>query len=173
MSTPGTEAWVRETYGLPCTAELVEIKFCGKRNVKVNKKCARHFIRLGDIFEELAPAYAKQIDDFYDDWTYVCRKIAGTDVYSNHSWGIAIDIDATRNARNGGSYVDSAIWQGARKAVVQAEKEGFRWGGRYSNPDEMHFEVLATPAQLRRWYTRKGKLTWVGRRRLKRRGRLV
>lgn len=165
MSTPGTSAWATEVYGPPCKVELVEIAFCGKRNLRVNKRAARHFLRLGDIFEEFAPQYAAQIDDFLDDWTYACRKIAGTDVWSNHSWAIAVDIDATRNARNGGVYQDSAIWQGARRAVLQAEKEGFRWGGRYTNPDEMHFETLLTPRQIRARYTPKGKpRRWYARR---------
>lgn len=154
--TPGSEPWAKQKYGAPCTQKIVSIDFCG-RNVTVNQRVARHFKRLAQIFEEKAPRYARQIDDFLDDWGYNCRKIAGTEIYSNHAFGLAIDIDATRNARNGGSYTDSAIWQGARLAIIQAEKEGFRWGGRYSNPDEMHFESLLTPAQISARYDRTGK----------------
>lgn len=157
-ATPGSEQWMKQVYGSPCpTADIISINLAGDRRITVNKKCARHFKRLGDIFHEYAPAYWKQIDDFLDDWGYNCRKIAGTSVYSNHSFGTAIDIDATRNSRNGGSYTDSAIWQGASRAVRQAEREGFRWGGRYSSPDEMHFETLLTPRQIRARYTKQGK----------------
>lgn len=166
MSTPGSQEWAIATYGLPCKVELVDINFCGKRNVRINKKCARHFKRLGDIFMEKAPAYAKQIDDFLDDWTYSCRKIAGTDVWSNHSWAIAIDVDATKNPR-GGTIRLGKVWDEARRAVWQAEQEGFRWGGRYSSPDPMHFETLLTPKQIRARYNRNGKPRRWYKRRLK------
>lgn len=147
---------MREKFGPPCQQPIISIDFCG-RSVTVNKKAARHFKRLALIFLERAPQYAKHIDDFLDDWGYNCRVIAGTNTYSNHAFGTAIDIDATRNARNGGSYQDSAIWQGAANAVRQAEREMFRWGGRYSNPDEMHFETLLTPMQIKARYKRDGK----------------
>lgn len=166
MSTPGTQEWAYEVFGAPCKQPIVSMDFCG-RSVTVNKKVRRHFKRLARIFQEKAPNYARHIDDFLDDWGYACRQIAGTSVWSNHSWGIAIDIDATRNARNGGPYTDSAIWQGARNAVLQAEEEGFRWGGRYSNPDEMHFESLLRPAQIRARYDRHGKPRRWYRRRLR------
>lgn len=164
--TPGTEAWARKFYGDPCSQEIVKVYF-GDRYVTVGKQCARHFRRLAIIFEWKAPRYFKEIDDFLDDWGYNCRTIAGTSVYSNHAFGTAIDIDATRNARNGGSYTDSAIWQGARPAILQAEEEGFRWGGRFSNPDEMHFETLLTPTQIKARYKKDGTPRAWYRRRLR------
>lgn len=160
--SPGSAAWGYKYYGDPdapgyVTKNIVSILFCGRR-VTVNRKCARVFLRLARIFEAHAPKYARQIDDFMDDWGFNNRYISGTNVKSNHSFGTAIDIDATRNARNGGSFTDSAIWQGAREAILHAEKEGLiRWGGRYSNPDEMHFECILTPTQARIRYTRDGR----------------
>lgn len=154
MATPGTEQWARDNYGAPCTQKIVTINFCGK-NVTVNKPVSRHFKRLAQIFREKAPVYAKTIDDFQDDWGYVCKVIAGTTTYSNHAFGLAVDIDATRNAR-GGTPPLGQIGLKASAAVHQAEREGFRWGGRYSSPDPMHFESMLTPAQIKARYKRDG-----------------
>lgn len=147
---------MREKFGPPCKQPIVTIQICG-RDVTVNKKAARHFKRLGLILQRYAPMYAHKIDDFLDDWGYACRTIAGSSTYSNHAFGTAVDVDATKNARNGRPYTDSAIWKEAKKAVLQAEKEGFRWGGRYSSPDPMHFETLLTPVQIKARYDRRGE----------------
>lgn len=69
---------------------------------------------------------------------------------SNHSWGVAVDIDAPAN---GGRYIDappapwSPAWRklwpnGLPQAFVEAfEDEGFAWGGRWKGfCDPMHFE---------------------------------
>lgn len=156
MASPGTEAWARSAYGAPCHQPIVTIDFLG-RNVTVNKKCQRHFKRLARIFAEKSPNYAVQIDDFLDDWGYACRKIGSSSTYSNHAFGIAIDIDATKNVQ-GRRYQDTLIWKRAADSVLQAEREGFRWGGRYSTtPDAMHFETLLTPAQINARYYRNGR----------------
>ena len=146
MAHPGTEAWAREKYGPPCTQAIIKVYF-GKRYVTVSKKAARHFRRLAIIFKWKAPGYLAQIDDFYDDWGFACRKIAGSNAYSNHAFGLAIDIDAVRNGQ-GTSALKSPIWTQAKEAVLQAEKEGFGWGGRFSNPVPMHFESRLSPTQI-------------------------
>lgn len=92
-----------------------------------------------------------------ETWGAACRKIAGTDTWSNHAWGLAVDVNAPRNP------MASADWhrrnaRGTRpfglalvcdipEAFIDLwEDHGFRWGGRYgSRPDPMHFEFLGTP----------------------------
>jgi hypothetical protein len=61
---------------------------------------------------------------------------------SNHSWGLALDINAPENPFGGTSHaipeVMGNFW----------ERYGFRWGGHYSGTrDWMHLEYLGTPAQ--------------------------
>lgn len=74
-------------------------------------------------------------------WGYGCRPITGTtNVPSNHSWGLAIDINAPVNGYGSSSHTIPAamgkLWNGY----------GFRWGGDYSgNKDWMHFEFMGTP----------------------------
>ncbi|MCW2708645.1 MAG: family peptidase [Frankiales bacterium] len=55
---------------------------------------------------------------------------------SLHTWGIAIDLDASTNGRGTKGTMDPR--------VVQIFKQwGFRWGGDWSYTDPMHFEIGA------------------------------
>jgi hypothetical protein len=69
--------------------------------------------------------------------TFNVRKIAGSNKWSNHSYGAAVDINSEENGFNTG--------QGTiPKPVVAAFKsEGFAWGGDYrGRTDPMHFEAV-------------------------------
>jgi hypothetical protein len=74
-------------------------------------------------------------------WGYGCRPITGTtNVPSNHSWGLAVDINAPQNGYGSSSHTIPAsmghLWN----------QYGFRWGGDYSGTkDWMHFEFMGTP----------------------------
>ncbi len=72
------------------------------------------------------------------DGCYVPRFIERnpTHAISLHTWGIAIDIDASTNGRGTKGTMDPR--------VVQIFKQwGFRWGGDWSYTDPMHFEIGA------------------------------
>jgi hypothetical protein len=77
--------------------------------------------------------------DPVDDWSFVNRPIRGTSIPSNHSWGLAIDLDASlypqgqRKARPP-QWVDD-IWR----------KYRFDNGAPWANPDPMHYEFNGTP----------------------------
>lgn len=74
----------------------------------------------------------------YGCWGYNCRPISGTSKPSNHSWGLAVDINAPRNPYGGGT--DMPPWM-----VELWESYGFRWGGNYSGTkDPMHYEFLGS-----------------------------
>jgi hypothetical protein len=55
---------------------------------------------------------------------------------SLHTWGIAIDLDASTNQRGGRGTMDARI-------VAIFKRWGFRWGGDWSYTDPMHFELGA------------------------------
>lgn len=107
----------------------------------------------------LAEEFLKELTGKYnyslvgDGWDggYANRNIfiSGRDTgrKSNHSWGLALDINA---AANPVSY-DGRVHSNLPKQISEiAEHYGFFWGGNYSASnyrDPMHFEFLGTPAE--------------------------
>lgn len=79
-------------------------------------------------------------------WGFACRAIRGTDTPSNHSWGLALDINSLTNPMSTTFASDIppavvAMWWAA----------GFYWGGWYgSRPDTMHFEYIHRPSDVDR-----------------------
>ena len=97
-------------------------------------------------------------------WGFACRAISGTQTASNHSWGLAIDLDAPENPYmsatahasahalrkefKNGKVLRSTMPLNASKI---AAKWGFRWGGDYTTkPDPMHFEFMGSVQDARR-----------------------
>lgn len=78
-----------------------------------------------------------------DDWSYANRDIRGFAGHkSYHAWGLAIDLDALKNAL--GSRRHS--WP-SDIAQIAADC-GLFWGGLFQNrPDPMHFEFQGSRAQ--------------------------
>lgn len=81
--------------------------------------------------------------DQLDDWGYANRPIRGTRTPSNHSWGLAIDADATLYPQ-GQSKARFPQW-----VMDVFATYGWENGWRWSNPDPMHFEYSGTPADAR------------------------
>lgn len=108
------------------------------------------------VRRELAPLIAWLIDETerrgYDvrpDWTwgYACRAIRGSSRPSNHSWGLAVDINAPKNPMGPKLITDMPAWM-----VDLWQAHGFRWGGSYqTRPDAMHYEFMGTPADAARY----------------------
>ena len=88
-----------------------------------------------------------------DTGAYNCRPITGGTNYSLHAYGIAVDLNWNTNPYGRTLVTDMAI--GMIEAIEGIRTAGgvqvWRWGGRYSNnKDAMHFEVVASPAELAR-----------------------
>lgn len=80
-------------------------------------------------------------------WGYASRPIGGTRTPSNHSWGLAVDINAPTNPQKSPLTTDMPSW-----LPILWKNYGFRWGGDYrppSIPDTMHFEFMGTPEDAR------------------------
>lgn len=74
-------------------------------------------------------------------WGYAPRKIAGSNTWSNHAWGLAVDINAPANPMGARLITDMPDWMPELWKAY-----GFRWGGDYSGKkDAMHFEFMGTP----------------------------
>lgn len=129
---------------------------------------ARHVVRVDAggitlyVRREIAPLVAGFVDEIAargyrldgraDDWSYANRCVRGTGpgtrracVKSNHSWGLAIDLNAVANpmTSDGRVHTDMPRW-----VADTARRWGLFWGGDYSGlrKDPMHFEFLGTPA---------------------------
>lgn len=68
------------------------------------------------------------------DGCFNIRKKRGLQAQSLHSWGLAIDINASWNALGVAPTMPLAV-------VECFEEAGFEWGGRWTRPDGMHFQL--------------------------------
>ncbi|HEY7659898.1 MAG TPA: M15 family metallopeptidase [Actinomycetota bacterium] len=78
-------------------------------------------------------------------WGFACRAIRGTSVPSNHSWGLAIDINAPSNPYRESFLSDMPTWM-----PELWHEYGFFWGGWYQSiKDAMHYEFLGSVADAK------------------------
>lgn len=76
---------------------------------------------------------------------FVCRPIRGTDRPSNHSWGLAVDINWRNNPHREELVTDMPFWM-----PELWWRYRFYWGGWYRDrPDAMHYEFIGTPQEAR------------------------
>lgn len=72
------------------------------------------------------------------DGCYQVRRKRGQASMSIHSWGLAIDINAAWNAFGAKPTMSQSLVGCFRDA-------GFDWGGTWSKPDGMHFQLATLP----------------------------
>lgn len=79
---------------------------------------------------------------------FVCRPIGGTSTPSNHSWGLAVDLNWRENPFTHDANAPRTI----TPDVVRIWKQvGFSWGGDWSGKkDFMHMEFNGSPAEAAR-----------------------
>jgi hypothetical protein len=84
--------------------------------------------------EVVALGLADEID--VEDYAgcYYPRFIAGTSTLSNHSFGLALDLNTPGNQRGTVGEMDRGV-------VAIFKKWGFAWGGDWGFTDPMHFEL--------------------------------
>jgi len=81
-------------------------------------------------------------NDVDDEWGYSNRPIRGRKVASNHSWGLAGDVDAQQYPM--GVHVSPPRWM-----VDLFDAYGFDNGATWKRPDGMHFEFRGWPSDAR------------------------
>ncbi len=75
-------------------------------------------------------------------WGFACRSIRGSSSPSNHSWGLAVDLNSLANPMGPSLRTDMPAWM-----PELWTRHGFRWGGTYATrKDAMHYEYMGTPA---------------------------
>ena len=110
-----------------------------------------------------------RLDVNADDWGYANRCVRGTGtgtgkpcVKSNHSWGLAVDLNALANPMTE-AHPSHADQPGHDSRGVHTDMPpetaglastwGLRWGANYTGTrkDAMHFEFMGTPADVARY----------------------
>ncbi|TAN51566.1 MAG: M15 family peptidase [Methylococcaceae bacterium] len=97
-----------------------------------------------DLIGPLEAAFGNVIErgliDEIDSWDgcFNIRKKRGGTTHSLHSWGIAFDINAAGNAFGKPPTMSPAL-------VACFTDAGFDWGGNWSKPDGMHFQLAKFP----------------------------
>lgn len=113
-------------WGIPVELEVGVIPkriYCNKDLVKPLEKALQNVIQRGIV---------SQIKTW--DGCFNIRKKRGTSSQSLHAWGIAIDINAAWNGFNKPPTM-------SKELVKCFTDAGFDWGGNWSKPDGMHFQV--------------------------------
>ena len=84
--------------------------------------------------------------------TYNCRVIGGTNRYSLHSYGLALDLNPSKNPWHTHRTDQPKAFRDAAKAIHTGNgKRVFEWGGDWalSSADPMHWEIDVSHADLR------------------------
>ena len=121
------------------TKNLTSINWFGTSvQVSTVNDVDKQFKGVMEDLEKLPAEFHKYFNKTAGTFNY--RKIAGTDRYSAHSYGIAIDINT--------AYSDYWQWDKSmtykNKIPIEVaevfERYGFVWGGKWYHYDTMHFE---------------------------------
>ena len=79
--------------------------------------------------------------------TYNCRPIGSSGLMSLHAYGIALDVNPSKNPHKAPLTTDMPSSFIKRIEGIRANgKKAVQWGGRWSKPDAMHFEIDVAPA---------------------------
>lgn len=124
------------------TSKMVKVTN-GDHSMVVRREVAELFATLLKITAKLGYD-VNPAGEVNQTWGFACRAIAGSQTPSNHSWGLAGDINSLSNP------MSSKFQCNIPPAVVHDwEVCGFYWGGRYTQKsDTMHFEFIGTPAEV-------------------------
>lgn len=106
----------------------------------------------GVILADFASYFHRDVEPIdkgeLDDWGYAYRAVRGqSESLSNHSSGTALDINASKHPLGkSGTFTPAQV----DKINALIKVYGLRWGGNYKDrKDEMHFEVIETPEQVK------------------------
>ena len=143
--------------GWPASKEQAEI---GIKAYKVEGTSLK--IRCAEKVAPLLINFAKEFNELiepieggtFDDWGYAYRDVRGVvGKLSNHASGTAIDLNATKHPLGKVGTFDAAK---VPMLKALAKKYGLAWGGEWTRPDPMHFEISIGPAKVAELITKLG-----------------
>ena len=151
MSTRrGSSKWYLEhwKHALGNTEDLIIMNFNGTGRARINKDVLSAFTLLNMCLKDDNYITQKKTTGGFN-----YRKIAGSDRYSCHAYGLAVDINwqlnpVTRDGSIKTNFKESTI----NKILNIKTQDGLpicRGGGNYNSyKDPMHFEIFVTPEEL-------------------------
>jgi hypothetical protein len=130
------------------TGKMVTVRFHGSlRDFYVEKNTAPAW----RIFSEIMKKHNYRFRE-PSGGTYNCRKIAGSNNYSLHSYGLALDLNPSKNPYSSTLTTDmpKAFRDDIKRIKTGNGKQVFEWGGDWSGrKDAMHWEVDVSRSDLR------------------------
>lgn len=156
MAAPGSSPWRLEHWPSCENADLVRVK-CGPQSITlaVARGCEEAFESLFDTFASFSYVIRPKVTGSYN-----CRPITGGKVPSAHASGIAVDVNWDTNPYRAGVLITDMPLPMVRACQTIRTRAGvkvWRWGGDWDDRpdtshafyDAMHWEIVATPAELR------------------------
>ena len=95
------------------------------------------------VFQKVKIADRELYNQLTTEGMLCIRKVRGGNSFSNHSWGLAIDIIIKKNPDDKSTDVhgDDKTQLGLKKLYPYFHAEKFYWGASFPKEDSMHFEV--------------------------------
>lgn len=113
-------------------------------------------VRNGDhyvVLNYLAERYNAEVEkiDRASSWGYAYRAVRGASVISEHATGCAVDFNAPKHPLGvPASRTFSAAQIKTIRKIVKDLNGAVRWGGEWSRPDGMHFELIGGNAVIKK-----------------------
>jgi peptidoglycan hydrolase-like protein with peptidoglycan-binding domain len=123
-----------KTFGEPGTGIITTSMPAGHGGKMISVSCHKKIAdKLRAVFEDIKKDGKSEHIRTWDG-CYVFRKKRSGSGYSTHSWGIAVDVNASDNpmVKNAKTSDDQRV------LVPYFERHGFYWGGHFNDP--MHFQ---------------------------------
>lgn len=156
MAAPGSSEW-RKTHWPTCEKAKLKTGRFGPQQIKLHV-AAEAFEAVNALFNIMA-SHGYVVRDKVTG-AYNCRKITNGSVPSAHASGIAVDVNWDANP-----YVKAKLVTDMPRAMIdqicalktRSGAKVWRWGGDWDGRpetthafyDAMHFEIIATPEELR------------------------
>ena len=141
--------WIRANYGTACRIPRVRVQIGSGCSRAVHADAAPIFHALGVTFD----SFGYEVNSCS---CYACRFIKGSTTRSSHSWAISSDVNPRLNPW--GPWVGGRLVTNLPPELIHyietelvTVDDGIPvlfWGGRWGRPDPMHFQVIASPAEI-------------------------
>ncbi len=142
-----TTAEIRAAWGsTPCRPRLVDFTFWTGVPIPIDARTLEANRALDQVFRNWN--YRPKGGQTFG---YSCRRIAGSSNWSLHAWAIADDINSITNPYTSRLITDMPrdMVEAALAIRTKGGHEVWGWGGNFrGSKDAMHYEVVASPAEL-------------------------